>query len=413
MDHRPQLSVKNGIADYIEWLSQYGASAEGGVTRLLYTKAWMDAQLAVKSEMTSLGFETSFDDVGNVYGKLSGSQYPADIIMTGSHIDTVVNGGKYDGAYGVLAGMLALKQLKDTYGTPKKTLEVVSLCEEEGSRFPLTYWGSGNVTGTFALGDAAGPSDGAGVSLQAAMLENGFGKGAYRPARRTDISAFIELHIEQGLTLERSGADIGVVTSIAGQKRYLVTLEGECNHAGTTSMKWRKDPLVTSSRIIQELVMRAGRQPEELRLTCGKMNVEPNMPNVIPGRVQFSIDIRHQEQEVLKEFHDELVSVISRISDEKGICAVIDEYMSIEPVPMDQTLKAAALQTAAENRISCEEIVSGAGHDAQMIGRRFPACMLFVPSQGGISHSPREFTSARQLDIGVRVLTDILYKLAY
>ncbi|MGM0861078.1 MAG: allantoate deiminase [Bacillota bacterium] len=413
MDHRPQLSVKNGIADYIEWLSQYGASAEGGVTRLLYTKAWMDAQLAVKSEMTSLGFETSFDDVGNVYGKLSGSQYPADIIMTGSHIDTVVNGGKYDGAYGVLAGMLALKQLKDTYGAPKKTLEVVSLCEEEGSRFPLTYWGSGSVTGAFALGDAAGPSDGAGVSLQAAMLENGFGKGAFRPAHRTDISAFIELHIEQGQTLEQSGADIGMVTSIAGQKRYLVTLEGECNHAGTTSMKWRKDPLITSSRIIQELVMRAGRQPEELRLTCGKMNVEPNMPNVIPGRVQFSIDIRHQEQEVLKEFHDELVSVIRRISDEKGICAVIDEYMSIEPVPMDQTLKAAALQTAAENRISCEEIVSGAGHDAQMIGRRFPACMLFVPSQGGISHSPREFTSARQLDIGVRVLTDLLYKLAY
>ncbi|MBT2626997.1 allantoate deiminase [Bacillus sp. ISL-32] len=413
MDHRPQLSVKNGIADYIEWLSQYGASAEGGVTRLLYTKAWMDAQLAVKSEMTSLGFETSFDDVGNVYGKLSGSQYPADIIMTGSHIDTVVNGGKYDGAYGVLAGMLALKQLKDTYGAPKKTLEVVSLCEEEGSRFPLTYWGSGSVTGTFALGDAAGPSDGAGVSLQAAMLENGFGKGAFRPAHRTDISAFIEVHIEQGQTLEQSGADIGVVTSIAGQKRYLVTLEGECNHAGTTSMKWRKDPLVTSSRIIQELVIRAGRHPEELRLTCGKMNVEPNMPNVIPGRVQFSIDIRHQEQEVLKEFHDELVSVIRRISDEKGICAVIDEYMSIEPVPMDQTLKAAALQTAAENRISCEEIVSGAGHDAQMIGRRFPACMLFVPSQGGISHSPREFTSARQLDIGVRVLTNLLYKLAY
>lgn len=124
MDHRPQLSVKNGIADYIEWLSQYGASPEGGVTRLLYTKAWMDAQLAVKSEMSSLGFETSFDDVGNVYGKLSGSQSSADIIMTGSHIDTVVNGGKYDGAYGVLAGMLALKQLKDTYGTPKKHLKL-------------------------------------------------------------------------------------------------------------------------------------------------------------------------------------------------------------------------------------------------------------------------------------------------
>lgn len=410
---KQKLSVKNSITDYIEWLAQYGASADGGVTRLLYTKEWMDAQLAVKTEMSSFGLETRFDDVGNVFGRLSGTQSPDEVIVTGSHIDTVINGGKYDGAYGVLAAMLALKQLKETYGAPKKTLEAVSLCEEEGSRFPMTYWGSGNMTGVFSEQDAKEPRDESGVSLQTAMHESGFGKGVFQSAYRTDISAFVELHIEQGKTLEMSGRDLGIVTSIAGQRRYLVTLEGECNHAGTTSMKWRKDPLAASSRIIHELLLRSDELPDELRLTCGKITAEPNVANVIPGRVQFSIDIRHQHQHVLEQFHQDMVALINGICLQKGIRADIDEYMQIEPVPMDERLKAAALETAAENGISCEEMVSGAGHDAQMIGRRYPACMLFVPSRGGISHSPKEYTSARQLEIGVRALTDLLYKLAY
>ncbi|WP_438420576.1 allantoate deiminase [Bacillus siamensis] len=410
---KQKLSVKNSITDYIEWLAQYGASADGGVTRLLYTKEWMDAQLAVKTEMSSFGLETRFDDVGNVFGRLSGTQSPDEVIVTGSHIDTVINGGKYDGAYGVLAAMLALKQLKETYGAPKKTLEAVSLCEEEGSRFPMTYWGSGNMTGVFSEQDAKEPRDESGVSLQTAMYESGFGKGVFQSAYRTDISAFVELHIEQGQTLEMSGRDLGIVTSIAGQRRYLVTLEGECNHAGTTSMKWRKDPLAAGSRIIHELLLRAEEQPDELRLTCGKITAEPNVANVIPGRVQFSIDIRHQNQRVLKQFHEDMAVLINRICRQKGIHAVIDEYMRIEPVPMDKRLKDAAFEMAAENGISCEEMVSGAGHDAQMIGRRHPACMLFVPSRSGISHSPKEYTSARQLEIGIRALTDLLYKLAY
>ncbi|MCY9028397.1 allantoate deiminase [Bacillus inaquosorum] len=410
---KQKLSVKSGIADYIEWLAQYGASADDGVTRLLYTKEWMDAQLAVKTEMSAFGLETRFDDVGNVFGRLSGTQSPDEVIVTGSHIDTVINGGKYDGAYGVLAAMLAIKQLKETYGAPKKTLEAVSLCEEEGSRFPMTYWGSGNMTGVFSLQDGVEPKDETGVSLQSAMYECGFGKGVYQAPYRTDISAFVELHIEQGQTLEMSGRDLGIVTSIAGQRRYLVTLEGECNHAGTTSMKWRKDPLAASSHIIHELLLRSEEQPDELRLTCGKITAEPNVANVIPGRVQFSIDIRHQHQHVLEQFHVDMAALINGICHQKGIRAVIDEYMRIEPVPMDERLKAAALETAAENGIRCEEMVSGAGHDAQMIGRRHPACMLFVPSRDGISHSPKEYTSARQLEIGVRALTDLLYKLAY
>ncbi|MDF4198837.1 allantoate deiminase [Bacillus subtilis] len=410
---KQKLSVKNSITDYIEWLAQYGASADGGVTRLLYTKEWMDAQLAVKTEMSSFGLDTRFDDVGNVFGRLSGTQSPDEVIVTGSHIDTVINGGKYDGAYGVLAAMLAIKRLKEIYGAPKKTLEAVSLCEEEGSRFPMTYWGSGNMTGVFSLQDGAEPRDESGVSLQHAMHENGFGKGVFQAAYRTDISAFVELHIEQGQTLEMSGRDLGIVTSIAGQRRYLVTLEGECNHAGTTSMKWRKDPLAASSRIIHELLLRSEELPEELRLTCGKITAEPNVANVIPGRVQFSIDIRHQHQHVLEQFHQDMVALINGICLQKGIRAVIDEYMRIEPVPMDERLKAAAFEIALENGFSCEEMVSGAGHDAQMIGRRYPACMLFVPSRGGVSHSPKEYTSVRQLEIGVRALTDLLYKLAY
>lgn len=177
---KQKLSVKNSITDYIEWLAQYGASADGGVTRLLYTKEWMDAQLAVKTEMSSFGLDTRFDDVGNVFGRLSGTQSPDEVIVTGSHIDTVINGGKYDGAYGVLAAMLAIKRLKETYGAPKKTLEAVSLCEEEGSRFPMTYWGSGNLTGVFSLQDGAESRDESGVSLNMRCMRTVLAKVCFR-----------------------------------------------------------------------------------------------------------------------------------------------------------------------------------------------------------------------------------------
>ncbi|WFQ86601.1 allantoate deiminase [Bacillus velezensis] len=413
MEHQ-QLSAANiGISDDIQWLSQFGASASGGVTRLLYTKEWMDAQLAVKKKMEAFGLETAFDDVGNVFGRLSGTESPDEVILTGSHIDTVIDGGKYDGAFGVLAGMLAIRHLHETCGRPKKTLEAVSLCEEEGSRFPITYWGSGNITGAFSLSDAETPKDASGISLKEAMRQNGFGAGRYPAPLRTDISAFLEIHIEQGQTLERSGKDIGIVTGIAGQRRYTVTLDGECNHAGTTSMKWRKDPLAAGSSIIHELMLSAERQPEELRLTCGKMTVEPNMANVIPGRIQFSVDIRHQQEDVLAAFHQKLVSIIENISRSKGVRPFIDEYMRIEPVQMDHTLTRTAAQAAKEQGADPEKIVSGAGHDAQMLGRTFPACMLFVPSRGGISHSPLEFTPAHQLETGVLTLANVLHKLAY
>lgn len=187
---KQKLSVKNSITDYIEWLAQYGASADGGVTRLLYTKEWMDAQLAVKTEMSSFGLETRFDDVGNVFGRLSGTQSPDEVILTGSHIDTVINGGKYDGAYGVLAAMLAIKQLKETYGAPKKTLEAVSLCEEEGSRFPMTYWGSGNMTGVFSVQDAGEPRDESGVSCKLRCMRTVLAKACFSQ-RIGQISALL------------------------------------------------------------------------------------------------------------------------------------------------------------------------------------------------------------------------------
>lgn len=190
-------------------LSSYGADAEGGVTRLLYTDPWLQAQRAIVSKMQKLGLEAGFDAVGNVFGILPGSQPEAKPILTGSHIDTVKNGGKYDGAFGVIASMMALGYLKAAYGTPKRTLEAVSFCEEEGSRFPLAYWGSGHVTGARSLLLATEIADPDGVTLLEAMRQAGFDapvNGQQYPAKRESIGGYIEIHIEQGsiLTYKRN-----------------------------------------------------------------------------------------------------------------------------------------------------------------------------------------------------------------
>jgi allantoate deiminase len=191
------------IESLIEWLAQFGKTEEGGVTRLLYSNVWQKAQQALQQKMALAGLTAYCDSVGNLFGRITGTEKPNEVILTGSHIDTVVQGGKYDGAYGVLASLLAVQRLLSTYGPPKKTLEVVSLCEEEGSRFPLTFWGSKNIVGEYDLSDIEGVRDADDILFQDAMREAGFPLEYYQSLKRSDIVHFVEVHIEQGPILEK------------------------------------------------------------------------------------------------------------------------------------------------------------------------------------------------------------------
>ncbi|MFS0723558.1 Zn-dependent hydrolase [Paenibacillus sp. 1P07SE] len=405
--------LETEVTGVLEWLSAYSEGDGAGVTRLLYTKPWLAAQQALAARMAGVGLETAYDEVGNLYGKLPGRWAEAPSIVTGSHIDTVIQGGKYDGAYGIAAGLVALEYLHRRYGKPLRSLEVVSLCEEEGSRFPLAYWGSGNIVGKRSHAQIAALTDSEGRSFPDAMAACGFGPGSARPALRRDIAAFVEAHIEQGGVLESEALGIGIVDSIAGQRRVRVELTGEANHAGTTPMHLRRDALEGAGLMIHLLRQEAIRRGAPLVATVGKLQVFPNVPNVVPGRVQFTVDARHTDDARLDDFCEWMRTTFAQLAEQRGLTVSFDEWFREEAVPLDSGLQRKLERICSEQGIPARRISSGAGHDAQMFGGHCRTALLFVPSRRGISHAPEEYTSPRELAVGVLVLAELLYKLGY
>lgn len=401
------------IAYHIEWLAQFGKDPAGGVTRLLYSEAWLDAQQALTERMGQLGLAAYYDDCGNLFGRLAGREPEQGVILTGSHVDTVNCGGKYDGAYGILAGMLALQYLQQTYGPPRRTIEVVSLCEEEGSRFPLTYWGSGNMTGRYSLEQPPDVADKDGVTLLSAMQAAGFGRNRYSLPRRTDVSAFIELHIEQGFVLEREERTIGIVEGIVGQRRFTVRVTGAANHAGTTPMKYRSDALAGACQMIGWLERKALFQTEPFVSTVGQLQVQPNSSNVIPGQASFTVDVRDSSEDRLTEFCRTMEQSFGEIGDERRLAVQVEEWMNMPPALMSKDMNQELVSICTASGLAFRPMFSGAGHDAHVMSRICPTTMLFVPSRDGISHSPLEFSHTGDLAAGIAVLAEWLYKKAY
>lgn len=414
--HSPTL-----ISKYEEKLHQlldqlYAIGSEGqdsGATRLLYSEAWQEAQHFLAQVMEQEGLQTAFDHVGNLKGYVAGTNAQLPLVATGSHVDTVAQGGKFDGALGVAAGLLAMAYLQEAFGAPARGMVAVSLCEEEGSRFPLTYWGSGSMTGMHSLKDAAGVIDRDGISLLDAMRAAGFGIEAGLPESQCDFDTFIELHIEQGAVLERTGCQIGIVTSITGQKRVLVTIQGEANHAGTTPMKWRKDAGAAAAAMIMWLEKLAIDVGEPMVATVGRISLSPNIPNVIAGEAVISLDIRHPNLEVLNLFCSQVKEGFASIAEERGLQLEWTPVMDAAPIPMDDQLQQNIENICNDSGYRWMRLPSGAGHDAQIFQPMARTAMIFVPSKDGISHSPLEYTSPEDIVRGFRVLTDMLYKCAY
>lgn len=413
MIDQTSVKLKNELHDLIEWLAAFGKTRNGGVTRLLYDAAWQEAQLGLKDKMKEMGLVTRFDDVGNLFGRVQGRGEETRVILTGSHVDTVVDGGKYDGAFGVLASTIAVSRLLHHYGVPQRTIEVVSLCEEEGSRFPLSFWGSGNITGNYQIEKADSLFDRSGVSLAEAMQAVGFGKGNYPQPARKDIACFLETHIEQGQTLELEQKTWAPVSDIVGQRRYTISLTGESNHAGTTPMNRRRDAVFAASVMIAHVMQEARNQTNGLVATTGRVEAEPNVPNVISGKCCFSLDVRHHELAVMDDFCEQALAFCKETADKAGIQIQIDKWMDVSPVKLDPELTQMNLKTAEDAGIPFRKMVSGAGHDSQIFGTYCPTALMFVPSHLGISHSPAEYTKLADLEVGVRMLMKVLYQLAY
>ncbi|MCM3636123.1 allantoate deiminase [Sporosarcina luteola] len=405
--------ITREITHLEEWLAEHGKDPEGGVTRLLYTKEWVEAQKALENLMQEDGLTTRYDEIGNLFGRLEGSTYKEETILTGSHVDTVKNGGKLDGAFGILAGVLAIRLLKEKYGQPLRNLEVVSFAEEEGSRFPYAFWGSKNFVGIAKKEDVQNITDFDDVPFVEAMRKAGFTFRDESIAFRNDLKGFVEIHIEQGNVLEKEGKDIGVVHSIVGQRRFTIEVTGVANHAGTTPMGYRKDALYAASQMINSVISRAKEYGDPLVATVGKIEVKPNTVNVVPGEALFTLDVRHTEKDVLVKFTEELTTIIKRIAAESEVETTIDMWMDEDPIPMDKQIVEAIEKQAKENGFNYKMMHSGAGHDSQIIAPVVPTAMIFVPSREGISHNPLEYTSPEQLAVGVQALMNSLYALAY
>lgn len=387
----------------LDELYAIGAEPEGGAYRPLYSAAWAAAVERVEGWMRDAGLETRRDAVGNLWGRAAGSE-PGHSIVTGSHIDTVRRGGRLDGALGIVAGVTAVETLLKDKGQPRRTLEVVAICEEEGSRFATNFWGSRAI-----IGDIDSVDD----EMAHAMRERGLDPLRIASAARDDIDTFVELHIEQGAVLEASKAPLAVVSAIVGTAQLEVTVSGRADHAGTTPMELRHDALVGAAAMIQAVESIARSLGPPAVATVGKVRAEPDQINVIPGRVVFTVDLRHSDLGARRALEQRIRSLCSTIASERGLGLDMRVLQERPPVPMHAQVRSLLWRAAKDSGIKATEIVSGAGHDAQILGARCKVGMLFVPSIGGRSHCPEESTDPAHLRLGTEVLARSLELLAY
>lgn len=380
----------------------------GEIWRAAYTPEDKIAKNILREWIENLGLEYREDVIGNVYGRLPGTE--PGTVLTGSHLDTVKNGGKYDGALGVVTGVAALGYLKQSGFVPKHSLEVVGLMEEEGSRFSTGCQGSRAICGTLKEEDLEEVGCD-GVTLREALLSAGYQPEALKSVKRDDIRAIVELHIEQGPVLESEQKQIGIVDSIVGIVNYELTIHGSQNHAGTTSMPLRHDPVVAAAEFITESTRQMMAEAPSATLTYGAIQVFPGMQNVIADRVNLRIDMRDGSEEEL--LHDEAILKHALESIEsKGFKLRLGQNHWLKSAKMDPNVIQVIEQHCEEKHLAYKHMNSGAGHDSMVFGKHFPTAMIFVPSIAGISHNPAEATAVSDIQTGFELLCDVLKELS-
>ncbi|WP_462408533.1 hydantoinase/carbamoylase family amidase [Neobacillus sp. Marseille-QA0830] len=402
--------MENQVLEKLKWLAEYGKDNQNGITRLVYSDPWLQAQHGLKNWLLQEGFSVDIDAVGNLLASIKGASQPDEVVLTGSHLDSVVNGGIYDGQYGIIGGALAIIDLLKKYGPPKKTLQLAAFAEEEGSRFPYAMWGSRSMFGLAKPEDIEGIVDADGISMMDAMRELGY---SAELSPKQNVTAFIELHIEQGSVLEKENKDIGVVSSIVGQQRFLVTVLGEPNHAGTTPMGYRRDAMKAASFMISRILTLADEAGDPLVATVGNFQLEPNISNVVPGKAIFTLDVRHTNESDLENITHLIKAEIGAIAKKQNVDVKIEAWFTSKPVPMSEKIITLLQESCERKKIPFKPMHSGAAHDSQVIASIIPTAMIFVPSQSGISHSPLEYTDEQALEKGIEVLAEALHQLAY
>ncbi|KEZ48955.1 Zn-dependent hydrolase [Metabacillus indicus] len=401
------------LAEKLSALFEIGKTPEGGVTRFPYTDEENKAKTLFRSWMEEAGLEVKEDAVGNLFGTLRGTSPELPVVMTGSHLDSVPNGGAFDGPLGCLSSLLAMKAIAKN-GKLKRSIELAVFVDEEGARFKNGIFGSRAMMGEAGPEDYKTFYDEQGSSLYDEMIRNGHQPDRIAEDVRVpeEIYAFLELHIEQGKRLESEGKDIGVVSGIAGPSWTSFTFIGETDHAGNTPMEFRKDTVAAAAEFILAVEKMPRRFSETAVATVGKLNVFPNGTNVISGRTEAVADVRDIDREARDAVIQSMKEAAQTIAESRGLTVEIRDGISIAPVIVPDDIQDIIRQAAEKSGLSTLSLPSGAGHDAMTLGKYVPSGMIFVPSQNGKSHSPEEWTSLPDCIKGVQTVKESLLQLA-
>ena len=387
-------------------LAQIGATPKGGVCRLALTELDRQGRDLVLGWARAAGLTVTVDRIGNAFMRRPGRNNDLPPVMTGSHIDTQPTGGKFDGNYGVLAGLEVVHTLNDAGIETEAPIEVAFWTNEEGSRFVPVMMGSGVFAKAFTLEHAYAATDTEGLTVKGELEKIGY-IGAQVPGDHA-IGSYFETHIEQGPVLEDNDITIGVVTGVLGIKWYDCTVTGMEAHAGPTPMALRKDALQVAAQLMQEVVAVAHRHPPDGkghgRGTVGMVQVHPNSRNVIPGRVKFSIDLRNSSDALVEAMDADIKACAARISAASGLGIQIELVSHYPAQPFHADCIAAVANAASDLGYSQMPVVSGAGHDAVYMARLAPAGMIFIPCKDGISHNEIEDAKPAHLEAGCNVL---------
>ncbi|MFJ6846698.1 M20 family metallo-hydrolase [Streptomyces griseoluteus] len=402
------------LLDRLDRLAAIGGGEDGGVTRMGFSDADQEGRELVARQAVEAGLTAEVDAGGNLL-----MRRPADHrrstrppIMVGSHLDTVADGGRLDGAYGVVAALEVLQTLHEAGAETGHEVVAVGFANEEGALFPQPFWGSMVLAGRL---DAlpSEPEDYAGRPLREALARAGGDLSQLKTAAWApgSLTAYLELHVEQGPVLERLGRSIGVVESITGRIQMSVQLHGRAGHAGTTPMEGRQDPLVVAARLISAVQSLA--QDEKLCrvATVGRMEVQPNSPNTIPETVRLDVDLRDSDPARLDAAERTVRTALAALARSGDVRAVIESTMRGAPVQTDPRIRDTIAASATELGLTQQTLPSGAGHDAQIVADLAPVGMIFVPSIDGVSHVPSERTAPEDLVAGAEVLLRTVLKL--
>ena len=391
-------------------MAEIGATPQGGCNRQALTDADMAGRNLLSRWAEAAGCRVRVDAVGNLFIRRPGREETLPVVMTGSHLDTQPTGGKFDGVYGVLAGLEVIESLNDHEMTTVHPIELSVWCNEEGSRFPMAMMGSAVWSGRLSLDTAHALTDRAGISVRHELQRAGVPTDA--PLSRQAVKASFEAHIEQGPVLEQQAKTIGVVTGVQHMSRHEVVVEGQEAHAGPTPMDMRRDPIRVLADLLPALYAAAEQRGRDARLTFGFIETLPGSPNTVPGRLRFTVDIRHPDAQQYATLREELNRLVHTALRRHALTGDVRCVWEAPGVSFDPTCVAAVRSATAALGFNSLEMVSGAGHDSCNVSAVVPTAMVFVPCAGGLSHNEAESALPSDLEAGANVLLHAMLSLA-